>query len=558
MNEKIKKYIDPIKSFWVSLTKKRKTILVSVIAGVIAFSVLITALLNVEPLVVLYPGLDHPEAVEVMNELKDMGIGYKEENGTIFVPKDKENSLRMQLSNEGHPKTAPNYDFFTKNINVMSTDYEKKTIEKYQLNTRLEAVIKTIDGVQNASVTISIPDESSYAWDTNASVASASVTLQLQSGKSLTSKQVNGIKQLVTKSVPNLKVENVALIDTATGEELSGSSFGGSNQIEISQFKQAIEKSYEADIEKGVMSVLVPLFGESNVKVTAKSSMDVDKKVQDILTYQPTSSSENKGVITEESTNKEQSTESKPASQAPAGTQTNSDVSTYPGVSVNGNVIYTKDAQTYKYLVSQVKEQVQSDAASVKDMTVSVVVNKAGMDDTQKQQISQLVANAALVDVSKVSVYSGTFAAPKAAPTDVKPDSPSLEQLLIYGGAALGTLLVVVIIVSVALASKRKKRREELMGPEANEEVPEDFYELKPVGEESQNEAGNGENAIETLRGKSKATPREPLKAIEETRAAENSEQDALKKEIQDFSSQNPEIAAQLIRTWLRGEDYSG
>ena len=31
--------------------------------------------------------------------------------------------------------------------------------------------------------------------------------------------------------------------------------------------------------------------------------------------------------------------------------------------------------------------------------------------------------------------------------------------------------------------------------------------------------------------------------------------EEALKREIQDFSRNNPEIVAQLIRTWIRGEE---
>jgi flagellar M-ring protein FliF len=48
------------------------------------------------------------------------------------------------------------------------------------------------------------------------------------------------------------------------------------------------------------------------------------------------------------------------------------------------------------------------------------------------------------------------------------------------------------------------------------------------------------------------------LKAIEGERAAKASKEEALTKEIQDFSSQNPEIAAQLIRTWLKGDENDG
>lgn len=127
MNEKISKYIDPIKNFWNKLTKNTRRVIVIVFIGIVALAVVLSLLMNQTKFVVLYPGLDHDEAVEVMTELKDMGVGYKEDSGTIYVPSDQENSLRMQLANEGHPKTAPNYDYFTNNINAMTTDYEKRS-----------------------------------------------------------------------------------------------------------------------------------------------------------------------------------------------------------------------------------------------------------------------------------------------------------------------------------------------------------------------------------------------------------------------------------------------
>ena len=234
-----------MKAFWANLTKKKKIIIVSVFGGIILLSVIVGILLNRQPYVVLYPGMDRTEAVEVMNELRDRDISYKEDNGTIMVPKDKENALRMELANEGYPKTAPNYDFFTNNVDIMSTDFEKKTIEKYQLNQRLEAVIKTLDCIKNANVTISIPDSSGYAWDENSETPTASVTVTLATGKTLESSQINGIKQLVAKSVPNLKTDDVAVIDTATGNELNVSDTDGANQVNISQFKLQIEKEYD-------------------------------------------------------------------------------------------------------------------------------------------------------------------------------------------------------------------------------------------------------------------------------------------------------------------------
>lgn len=570
MNEQIKKYLDPIKNFWINLTKKRKIIFISVFAGIILISVIAGILLNQQPYVVLYPGLDHSEAVEVMNALKDRDVSFKEDNGTIYVPKDQENSLRMDLSNEGHPKTAPNYDFFTKNTDIMSTDYEKKTIEKYQLNQRLEAVIKTLDGVENSNVTISIPDQSGYAWDDNASAPSASVTVTLKSGKTLQPKQVNGIKQLVSKSVPNMKADEVAVVDTATGEELSDSQDTSTNQIDISQFKRTIEKEYENDIEKNVLKVLTPVFGNDNVKVTVKSVMDVDKKVQEIITYNP-ATKDNKGVISEQNTNKEQELNGSKKNGGAAGTETNSDVPSYPGVTVDGNTIYTKDEQSYKYLVSQVKEQIQGDAANIKDMTISVVINKAMMDDNQKTQIAGLAANAAAIDASKVAVYSAAFASPAATPTNTTPGTiPNLNQILIFGGAAVALLIFIIIISAMVVSSRRKKKRAALLGPDVSSAVPDEFYQLNEAGESEESDGTDGteapdnnketkkENPVDAEKAKAEAEKLRALKELEVARARQASKEEALRQKIQDFSSQNPEIAAQLIRSLLRGDDLDG
>lgn len=545
MNIQNNKYIEPIKNYWGSLTKKKKIIAFSILGGIVLISVIAGILLNTQPYVVLYPGLDHSEAVEVMNELKDRNVSYKEDNGTIYVPKDQENALRMDLSNEGHPKTAPNYDFFTKNVGIMSTDFEKKTIEQYQLNQRLEAVIKTIDSIKNANVTISIPDSNGYALDDNAEAPTASVTVTLDYGKSLSSSQVNGIKQLVSKSVPNMKADDVAVVDTATGNELSSNSENGT-QINISQFKLQIEKEYEQDIEKNILKVLTPLFGTNNVKVTAKSIMDVDKKVQEIITYNPSKDSSGnttgKGVLSDSHTTKEQEANGK-TTGGTAGAESNTETTTYPGVTVNGNVIYTKDDQTYKYLVSQVKQQIQGDAASVQDMTISVVINKEGLADVQKQQIAQLVANAAAVKPEKVAIYNSAFSNP-VQPTQAQPSGTlPLSTIVIIGGVVLLTLIIVGLIIFFVARSRKKKELAALALAEG--ENPEDNTPLKDrLEEETSGEKTEKEDVF--------------VPAIEDARAQNATKEEALTKEIQEFTSQNPEIAAQLIRSWLRGDESDG
>ena len=46
-----------------------------------------------------------------------------------------------------------------------------------------------------------------------------------------------------------------------------------------------------------------------------------------------------------------------------------------------------------------------------------------------------------------------------------------------------------------------------------------------------------------------------PTESIEEIRNAADGKEQRVKNELKDFSDRNPEIAAQLIRSWLKGDD---
>lgn len=125
---------------------------------------------------------------------------------------------------------------------------------------------------------------------------------------------------------------------------------------------------------------------------------------------------------------------------------------------MDGNTIYAKDEKSYKYLVSQVKEQVQGDAASIKDLTISVVINQQMMNDTQRTQIADLVAHAAAIDPSKVVVYNAPFAEKPAAETASNGlITPEMTRILIFVGiGAAALLLLIIILLAVTRARKRK------------------------------------------------------------------------------------------------------
>lgn len=574
MNEQIKKILDPLRTFWGKLTQKTRIVVLACLGAAVLLAVIAGTAMNRTQYTVLYSGIKGDEEQQITGELHTMGVDYKSDNGTIYVDKAKEDSARMQLANEGYPKSAPNYDFFTKNVGVMTTDEERKIIQQYSLEERLGAIIKTMDSVNTAYVTISLPENTSYAWQDNKSSATASVAIGLVNGKTLDSNKVKGIKQLVSRSVPNLTPDNVTVLDTSTGDELataSSSETDGSSQITLSEFKLTIEKQYEDNLQKKILNLLAQAYGRGNISVSVKSKMDLDKKIQDIVTYTP-SVSGGKGIVSHSEETTETQTNS-PGAGGVAGAQSNTDTTaTYPGVTVSGGVITTRDSKTYDYLVNKVQEQIQSNAAALDDLTVAVVINSDAINNAKKQEVTSLIANAAAIDPSKVALMTAPMSS--APPSSAQPAMANWSSLLANNTVLLiagGVLLLLIVLLAVLIAAKKKRaRREQLLanlqptipqmaeGAESDEESEE---ESADSDEEETEEGEEGVNAAMSAEGESpeaEEEEKEPTESIEQLRSASGGKEERVKSDLKDFSDKNPEIVAQLVRSWLKGDDKHG
>jgi flagellar M-ring protein FliF len=181
MSEQLKNIWKNVTEFWGKLNKRKKTLIIGGLLVLVIGALIITFILNNKDYVVLFRNMDEAESVEVMKQLQESKIDYKyQTDGTILIPKEQESLLRMQLAQAGHPRTGINYDIFTENIDFMTTDYEKRQYEIFQLQERLQSSIETIDGVKEAIVTINLPQDKSFAWETDKKESSASVKINLQ------------------------------------------------------------------------------------------------------------------------------------------------------------------------------------------------------------------------------------------------------------------------------------------------------------------------------------------------------------------------------------------
>ena len=144
--------------------------------------------------VALYSGLDYSESIEVYQMLQAMSVPVKlDSSGQIFVMEQDKDMLLIQLAALGYPKSAPSYDIFTSNAGLTTTEFEKKQYLLFQLQERIAQTIKHIDGVQNAIVTLVVPEDSNYVWESSSQRSTASVLITMKNNAEPSPGKISGL-----------------------------------------------------------------------------------------------------------------------------------------------------------------------------------------------------------------------------------------------------------------------------------------------------------------------------------------------------------------------------
>ncbi len=514
MNKKFFSTLNKITDYIKKLDKKKRNMYL-IILGV---SVLVTSIavfvLNHKDYVVLYRNLDTKECATIVGRLDEMKVPYKLENErTIYIEKSSEAKIKLQLASEGYPKSALNYDIFTKNIDFMTTDYEKTKYNLFLLQERLQSSIKTLDSVKDAIVTISLPDNSLAVLDKDKIAPSASVVLSLINGVVLNEQQIRGIEQLVAKSVPGLTVRNVSIIDQ------SGKILNDHSDDEVSATtsnKVKTENEVSAMISKRISSVLEPLYGKSNISIGVNVSLDYSKKTTEKTVYSPVTG--NNGIVDDFQQSFVGPGSGTGTAAGVPGTDSNSEIPIYQTQAGNANQNIKSDVSV-KYFVNQMREQVQKDGAEIKDITVSVLINKKDMSPEETASIIKVIANTSGIASDKVELLSAEFTASNNKVTitaETKKPAALLSEMYII----ILIVIVVLLIAAIILIKAKFKRKKKEM--------------LKEMFADEQ-------------------TPPKKDFVNELSKMSETKEQQ-LTREIREFSMKSPHITAQLIKTMLKGD----
>lgn len=536
MKEQLSKLTTSFKQFWEAQEKKRKIAYIAILVAIVLIAVIIVIILNKKDYAVLYEGLEASEASEIVTAIQDLGYDVTlKSGGTVMVPAGTENVLTMEMAMKGYPKSALNYDLYTNNIDMFTTSSQEREYARMLLQERLSAIIGTFEGVQKATVTISIPEQKNTVISSLRQDPTAAVTVYLNSDYKLTDKQIVGIRNTVRNGCVGLTDENISIVDGYGIPQIEGE-----NEIDViadETRKFAFKTNLENSIKNKILELLMPVYGDDGVSVAVNMVLNFDKKVSENTDYSADGNG-NTGVL--QHGDASEASGGTTADGGVVGVETNAD-DTYPTGDTNGTGAWTENSISNTYLVDTYKEQIEKAGYTIDGLSISTVVYTDYISEAQRLDLVNLVANAGGVnpDVAQDVVTVTNF--PKFGTEATNDFAPvylfglTLNQLI--AAAAILLILLIIIVVVLVITSrnaknKRAKFEQQILASEA-------FA------------GADGDSIIDTftmdLDGSNPAD-------IPSLSAEEDTKEVAIRREISDFAKNSPEIVAQLLKNWMKDE----
>ncbi len=558
MKFNFKELLQKAKDFWSGLEKKKKILYLSVAGGAVAVTVILTAMLaKSNSKVSLYKGLGVNEANRVAARLRTVGVKAEvDDSGAVTVPKNEVAKAEMQLSLEGYTRAPYSYDIFKEGNSLLSSDSEKKAYLLFEIQNRIESAIKTIEGIDDAMVTIALPENDSFVLSEDKEKPSASVKLVIGGlVPTITPKQVAGIKVQVARSVPGLEVDRVAVLDNYGNLLETDDEKSTEKDIDFMKMKDKVD----SNIREKVLSLLVPMFGKDNVKVAANSVLNYDGKKTKETSYTPVVG--DNGIIQ----HREEisiSEESGKTQNADVGlTEGNAEISTYPEqANQNESASTSKRDISEDYLVNKKEEQTVKNTPTVDIISVAVAINQEEMAEQQKGELRRLVASAAGISEDRVELCSMKF----TSVTGLDSNMTVGEFFKTPFGVVVLVLSLVVVLLLLALLifvlrARSKAKKSSSM---QQENVPEMTLEEFMNSTTPNNEAPANENILQNMNEQMElnTTNNENENSNAEMSAQQESgeeQENSVLENVLKFVDENSEIASQFIKSWIRSEDVT-
>jgi flagellar M-ring protein FliF len=362
---------------------------------------------------VLFSNFSDRDGGAIVAALQQMNVPYQfaEGGGAILVPSDKVHDARLKLASQGLPKGG-NVGFeLMENQKLGVSQFLEQVNFQRALEGELAKSIQSVGAVQAARVHLALPKNSVFVRDQQK--PTASVLLNLHSGRSLDPQQVSAIVHLVASSVPELPIANVTVVDQNGNLLSEAGKARASNALDPTQLKYLHD--LQQSIVRRIESIITPIAGAGNVRAEATADVDFSTTEQAAEIYKPNQGANQPAIRSQHSTESQNGGNTASgvpgalSNQPPAPSSAPLTTPPAPNATTPGAPAPAATSQrdsTVNYELDKTVRYVQQPMGGIKRLTVAVVVNhkrvidnngKASyrpLTDAEKTEITNLVKEA--------------------------------------------------------------------------------------------------------------------------------------------------------------------
>ena len=424
---------------------------------------------------VLYAGLGNKDAGEVVDALKKNGIAFEvdQNTGAVMVDSSRVRDARMELAKDGLPEgNAMGFEMLQKEQGFGTSQFIETARYQRALEGELARTISTLRNVESARIHLAIPKRSVFLR--NRADPTASVMVNLNSGRTLDEEQVAAIVHLVSSSVPYLKPEKVTIVDQR-GNLLSNGADSGKMAASSSQF--AYTRKLEKTYTERIRNLLEPIVGAGHIRATVNADLDFTTTELTQENYNPDLPALRSEQISEDTSRDNAGASGIPGalSNQPPATATLQDPNAPGGDGAAGASGSTSKHSVRNYELDKTISHTRLPTGSIHRLSIAVVVdNKQELDDNgdpvskpwskdELDRFTKLIKESVGFDGQRgdtVNVINVSFI-PPAEPEPV-PELSLMQQPWIWDVAkqaagALGVLLLVFGVLKPVMRSLAEK-----------------------------------------------------------------------------------------------------
>lgn len=519
----------------------------------------------------LFSGVAPEDAAAIVQKLKESGVDYRlpENGGSVLVPSARLADLRLTMAAAGLPKSGRiGFELFDK-TNLGATEFTEHINYRRALEGELERSVMSLAEVEQARVHITFPKESVFLEDQKP--GKASVLVKTRPGARLSQQNVQAINHLIASAVEGLSPDAVSVLDmngNLLGKPKPQDPTDGEGPSETAlEYRHQVE----TDLLAKINATLGPLLGDNRFHAGISVDCDFSGGEQSEETYDPSHSV----MVTSQRT--EDSAGTATASGVPGTASTLPRPTSRPG---SGAKNTSRMTENITYQTSRTVKKTRLPAGTVRKISVAVLVDqdvtwqpgKNGMErilvpptPEKLKVIHDLVAGVTgfsaergdQLTVETLPFESTLLLEPPPAPATHTP-GPAAPQhgfplpvkwdkktILTAAGATAG---LIVLLFGIAIVRRRRRTRVSevtvqtaLPPADSAEEITD------PVEQEIESKLAERD----ALQHRMDSQALSSLKlAPVITKTAE-----VMAKHLREKIKQQPEISAQILRTWIREEE---